>query len=329
MFVVKYRKLSYALSILLVLFSIFTISKWGLNYGIDFKGGSIIEVEYQGVRPSHDDITSIVKNSGVDSEIVVRPTGEKGYIIRTADLASSTMSVVTSNLTTSNFSTSTLGATSTATGNVTSAEKNNAVNKSTTTIGTIKRMDTVGPILGEELQSKSITSIILVILAIVLFITFAFRHVSKPVSSWKYGLAAIIALAHDVLVPTGIYAFLGRNGGYEIDALFVTAILVILGFSIHDTIVVFDRTRENLKLDDHHKEAFDKTVGKSISQTFARSINTSLTTILALVALFIFGAEATKNFSLVLIIGIVLGTYSSIFLGSPLLVTFWKAQKNK
>ena len=313
MFVVKYRKIFYTLSILLVLFSIFTISKWGLNYGIDFKGGSIIEVEYTGVRPSHDDITSVVKDSGVTSEIVVRPTGEKGYIIRTADLASSTMAVVTTNLVSATVGTSTVGTTT-----------------ATSTAGaTIKRMDTVGPILGAELQSKSITSIILVILAIVLFITFAFRHVSKPVSSWKYGLAAIVALAHDVLVPTGIYAFLGRSGGFEVDALFVTAILVILGFSVHDTIVVFDRTRENLKLDDHHKEAFDKTVGKSISQTFARSINTSLTTILALIALYIFGADATRNFSLILIIGIVLGTYSSIFLGSPLLVTFWKGQKNK
>ena len=319
MFVVKYRKIFYTLSTLLVLFSIFSITRWGLNYGIDFKGGSIIEVEYQGARPSHDDITSIVKNSGVTSEIVVRPTGDKGYIIRTASLASSTVNVVTANL---------LSATTTA-GTSTVGTVASTTAKVSTTGATIKRMDTVGPILGAELQSKSITSIILVILAIVLFITFAFRHVSKPVSSWKYGLAAIIALAHDVLVPTGIYAFLGRNGGFEVDALFVTAILVILGFSVHDTIVVFDRTRENLKLDDHHKEAFDKTVGKSISQTFARSINTSLTTILALIALFFFGADATRNFSLILIIGIVLGTYSSIFLGSPLLVTFWKSQKNK
>jgi len=340
MFVVKYRRIFYTLSTLLVLFSIFSITKYGLNYGIDFKGGSIIEVEYNGARPSHDEIISTVRSSGVTSEIVVRPTGDKGYIIRTADLASSTINLVTANL----VSPSALNGTSTAS----STENNSAstvingvagngiaggvagtVAGATSKIGTIKRMDTVGPILGQELQSKSVTSIILVILAIVLFITFAFRHVSKPVSSWKYGTAAIIALAHDVLVPTGIYAFLGRNGNYEVDALFVTALLVILGFSVHDTIVVFDRTRENLKIDDHHKEAFDKTVGKSISQTFARSINTSLTTILALVALYIFGADATRNFSLILIIGIVLGTYSSIFLGSPLLVTFWKSQKNK
>ncbi|MEI6042214.1 MAG: protein translocase subunit SecF [bacterium] len=325
MFVVKYRKIFYTLSILLVLFSIFSISKYGLNYGIDFKGGSIIEVEYKGAKPSHDEITSIVKNAGVTSEIVVRPTGDMGYIIRTADLASSTIDSVTASLKTG------VAGTSTATTSAVAAfsdSNNSGVATSTAIKGEIKRMDTVGPILGQELQSKAWTSILFVILAIVLFITFAFRHVSKPVSSWKYGLSAVIALAHDVLVPTGIYVFLGRNGGFEIDALFVTAILVILGFSVHDTIVVFDRTRENLKLDDHHKDAFDKTVGKSISQTFTRSINTSLVTVLALVALYIFGAEATRNFSLILIIGIVLGTYSSVFLGSPLLVTFWKGQKN-
>ncbi|MEI6553176.1 MAG: protein translocase subunit SecF [bacterium] len=326
MFVVKYRKIFYTLSTLLVLFSIFSIANWGLNYGIDFKGGTMIEVEYKGVRPAHDDVISIVKNAGVTSEIVVRPTGDKGYIIRTADLASSTITSVTNSLLSAGVSPS--SSTSTVAASV-SSTSTSSTSTGAVSGAVIKRLDTVGPILGQELQSKSITSIILVILAIVLFITFAFRHVSKPVSSWKYGLAAIIALAHDVLVPTGIYVFLGRNGGYEVDALFVTALLVILGFSVHDTIVVFDRTRENLKIDDHHKEAFDKTVGKSISQTFARSINTSLTTILALIALFIFGADATRNFSLILIIGIVLGTYSSIFLGSPLLVTFWKSQKNK
>lgn len=305
MFVVKYRKIFYTLSILLVLFSIFSIAKFGLNYGIDFKGGSIVEVEYSGgARPDKEVVQELVKNAGVSSEMIVRPTGDTGFIIRTESLSSTTISTITAALT----------GTSTA---------------SSTVVAKIKRFDTVGPILGQELQSKAWSSIVLVIIAIVLFITFVFRQVSKPVSSWKYGLAAIVALAHDVLVPTGIYVFLGRNGGYEIDALFVTAILVILGFSVHDTIVVFDRTRENLRHDENHRKSFDKIVGESISQTFTRSINTSMTTILAVLALFLFGAEATRNFSLILIIGLVLGTYSSIFLGSPLLVTFWKWQERK
>lgn len=310
MFIVKYRKIFYTLSILLVAFSIYSISTFGLNYGIDFKGGTIIEVEYANNRPVKEDVVSTIKNSGINGEIVIRPTGDSGFIIRTESLSSSTVNSLSTNL---------------VVGSATSTDGMVA----TTTIGTIKRFDTVGPILGQELQAKAWWSIVLVILAIVLFITFAFRHVSKPVSSWKYGLAAIISLMHDVLVPTGIYAYLGRNGGYEIDALFVTALLVILGFSVHDTIVVFDRTRENLRHDEGHKTAFDKIVGSSISQTFARSINTSLTTILALVVLFILGPSATSNFSLILIIGMVLGTYSSIFLGSPLLVTFWKWQKSR
>ena len=163
------------------------------------------------------------------------------------------------------------------------------------------------------------------------FIAFALRKVSEPVSSWKYGFIAVIALLHDVIVPTGVFAVLGHYFGYEIDTLFVTALLVVLGFSVHDTIVVFDRVRENLTLSKVHrdKNPFDKIIGQSVSQTFMRSINTSLTTILALVALYIFGAESTRHFSLALIVGITAGTYSSVFIGSPLLVTFDKWQNRK
>jgi preprotein translocase subunit SecF len=153
--------------------------------------------------------------------------------------------------------------------------------------------------------------------------------VSEPVSSWKYGLVAITALAHDVIIPTGIFAFLGRAGGFEVDALFVTALLVILGFSIHDTIVVFDRTREHLKNGELKQKSFAKVVGGAIAETFSRSINTSLTTMFALVVLWVLGPVATKNFALVMIIGIAVGTYSSIFIGSPLLVTLEQMQVKK
>jgi preprotein translocase subunit SecF len=160
------------------------------------------------------------------------------------------------------------------------------------------------------------------------FITFAFRKVSQPVASWKYGLITIFALFHDVLVPTGVFVALGHFYGFEVDTLFVTAILVILGFSVHDTIVVFDRVRENLKHANlsKGKTTFEEVVGASISQTFVRSINTSLTTLLALVVLYFVGPEVTKHFSLALLVGITAGTYSSIFLGSPLLVTVEKWQ---
>ncbi|TAK57569.1 protein translocase subunit SecF, partial [Patescibacteria group bacterium] len=179
-----------------------------------------------------------------------------------------------------------------------------------------------------ESAKKSFASIAIVIIAIVLFIAFAFRKVSEPVSSWKYGIIAIVALVHDVIVPTGVFAILGHFKGYEIDSLFVTALLVVLGFSVHDTIVVFDRVRENLKINRTYgkKQTFEQIVGNSISQTFTRSINTSLTVFLSLIVLYFVGGGATQHFTLALIIGIVAGTYSSIFLGSPLLVTIEKWQ---
>ena len=169
---------------------------------------------------------------------------------------------------------------------------------------------------------------------IVLFITFAFRKVSKSVlskdgrrvSSWEYGLATIVALLHDILIPVGIFVFLGRFYGLEIDLLFVSGLLAILGYSVHDTIVVFDRVRENLRLNDESKkdEKFEITIGVSVAQTFMRSINTSLTLLITLVALYLVGSGATKDFALLLTIGVIVGTYSSIFVASPLLVSFYR-----
>ncbi len=186
----------------------------------------------------------------------------------------------------------------------------------------------MGPILGEEALRKALVSIALVLIGIVLFITLAFRKVSEPVSSWKYGFTAIVALAHDIIIPTGVFSILGHFAGYEVDTLFVTALLVVLGFSVHDTIVVFDRVRENLK----HAPAkmpFMDIVGQSVSQTFTRSINTSLTTLIALVVLYILGGPTISHFVLALIVGIAAGTYSSIFIGSPLLVTLERVQAKK
>lgn len=295
MFVVTYRKLFYALSAIIIAVSLFSIYKWGLNPGIDFKGGSILEVEYTGTRPEQAKLITAIAPLNLDAS--VRSTGENGYIIRMRD--------------------------------ITTEEKvslSNAIGVFGTS--TEKRFDSVGPLLGTEALRKSLASVVLVIIAIVLFIAFAFRHVSEPISSWKYGIIAVIALIHDVIVPTGAFAILGHYKGYEVDTLFVTALLVVLGFSVHDTIVVFDRVRENLK-NASAKKPFDEIVGESISQTLTRSINTSLTTLLSLLVLYFVGGESTQQFSLALIIGIVAGTYSSIFLGSPLLVTVWKWQKNK
>jgi preprotein translocase subunit SecF len=196
---------------------------------------------------------------------------------------------------------------------------------------TLENYSSIGPVVGNELKNKSFTAIAVVILCIVLFITYAFRKVSEPVPSWKFGLATIVALFHDVIIPTGLFIIYAHYHGGEIDVLFVSAILAILGYSVHDTIVVFDRVREHLRVnrEQRTKETFDITVGKSVSETFGRSINTSLTIFLVLVVLYLIGGAATKNFTLVLLFGIIIGTYSSIFVASPLLVTLEKLQGKK
>ena len=293
MWVVKYRKLFYAFSGLLVLASVVSFFTWGLKPGVDFTGGTLIEVSYDGGRPDQTAVTTAL--AAVDPAVSVRlGTSEKGeqeFIVRLKEVSQEEKAAVMTAL---------------------------SLNGTATT--TIKTFDSIGPVLGAEALRKSIVSIILVILGIVLYITFAFRKVSEPVASWKYGLVAVIALVHDVIIPTGVFSILGHFKGYEVDTLFVTALLVILGFSVHDTIVVFDRVRENLHKAPA-KKPFGEIVGESVSQTFTRSINTSLTTLIALVVLYFVGGSTTEHFSLALIVGIAAGTYSSIFIGSTLLVT--------
>jgi preprotein translocase subunit SecF len=190
-----------------------------------------------------------------------------------------------------------------------------------------KSFDSIGPSVGKELTSKAIMAIILVSLAIICFIAFAFRKVSKPVSSWKYGIIAVITLFHDVAIPVGVFTLLSHFQGVEVDTLFVVAVLTILGLSVSDTIVVFDRIRENLR--NRVSTSFDETVGRSLEQSYVRSICTSLTVILVLLSLFFFGPSSTKYFALMLTAGMFFGTYSSIFLASPLLVLVeeWQVKK--
>jgi preprotein translocase subunit SecF len=190
---------------------------------------------------------------------------------------------------------------------------------------TFTQVNTVGPTIGAEMTKKAIIALVIVVLAILLFIAFSFREVSYPVSSWKYGVIAMVTLIHDIVIPTGIYTLLSKKYGAEIDTFFVIALLTIIGISISDKIVVFDRIRENLKVG-KEKRSFDEVVGASLSQTFTRSINTSVTVILALLALFFYGPVMTKWFTLTLIVGMIVGTYSSIFVASPLL-TYWNKKK--
>ena len=297
MTIVKYRKIFYTFSTVLILASIFSIFFWGLKPNIDFAGGSLLDVSFVGNRPTNEEVSKVLNDLDF-KDASVRSSGG-GFIIRLKEISQTEKDSIVAGLSVG--------------GKYTPVEKT---------------FSTIGPILGKEAIQKSLLSIILVLLAIVLFIAFAFRKVSKPVSSWIYGIVTVLALLHDVLVPTGIFAILGHFYGFEVDTLFVTALLVILGFSVHDTIVVFDRVRENLHKNENtgNKKSFETIVGESINETFVRSINTSLTVLLAILVLYIFGPETIKNFNLALLIGIFIGTYSSIFIGSTLLITInsWK-----
>ncbi len=299
MLIVRYRHVFFILTGILVSLSVFAVLSYGLRFSIEFTGGSIMTVSYPDGRPEKGLVESRLKGLPVGG-FTIRPSGDDRFILRTRDLGNDERVAV-------------MGALSVG--------------------GTVRAVadefNSVGPTIGEELKRKALVAIGLVILLITLFVTFVFRGVSKPVASWKYGIVVIVALVHDVLIPIGLFAFLGHVLGVEVDILFVTALLAILGYSINDTIVVFDRVRENLRVNQEtgRKEEFEMTVGRSVSQTFVRSMNTSVTTALALLAILFFGAEATQNFALALLTGVAAGTFSSIFLAAPLLVTLEKWQR--
>lgn len=301
MWVIKYKKIWYTLSVILLAASIFAIFTYGFRFSIDFRGGTITEVKYEGSFPAKGQIEAVLNRLDIGG-YSVRPSGDDSYVVRTKELTQEERN-----------------------------ELEEMLYSISSTKFTIERQNTIGPVAGSELQRKATVAIAVVVLMIVLFIAFAFRKVSNPISSWKYGLATVIALAHDVIIPTGIFVWLGHTAGYEIDLLFVTGLLAILGYSVHDSIVVFDRVRENLSINQDKKisEPFETTVGKSVSQTFARSINTSVTIFITLLALYIYGPAATKQFALLLTVGVIIGTYSSIFVASPLLVTFYNWQKKR
>ncbi len=294
MFIIRNRKIFIAISSLLFLASITAVAVFGLKFGIDFKGGAQSEISYTGERPETAEIQTAVAKLSF-GEVVIQPVGETDYTIKLRDLTETEHQSLLSAVTID--------------GKYKSEEKS---------------YTSIGPSIGKELKNKAIWAIILVMLAIILFITYAFRKVSRPVASWKYGLIAIVTLLHDIAIPTGLFAVISHFSGMEIDTLFIVALLTVLGLSVSDTIVVFDRIRENIK--DHTAKLFSETVGHSLSQTFARSINTSLTIILVLLSLYFFGPDSTKTFALVLSTGLFFGTYSSIFLASPLLVTVEKMQ---
>lgn len=295
MFILRFKKIFFALAIFLVVGSLVGIISKGFNWGVDFTGGSVIEIEYTELPiPSQEQLIATVKT--IIPNATVQRVGEQGFMIRTEELTQDSKDVLLDGI------------------------------KSTGTF-TEKKFTTIGPSVGKELRAKSILSIILISLAITLFVAFAFRSISEPVASWKYGIIVIAVLLHDIIIPAGFFAW----SGIQVDTLFVVGILTILGVSVNDTIVVFDRIRENLGRFHKGKNAlsFSNIVGKSIQETFTRSIMTSLTVLLALLALVLFGPESVKTLAITMFLGMFFGTYSSIFIAAPLLVIWnnWKERK--
>ena len=284
--ILKYKKIFFLLSGILVVLSIFSTVYFGLNLGIDFTGGSVLEFSSE---EKHENIQEVLNN--LDLGTFSLRESDNSYILRTRTIDEATKNQI-----------------------VESVGEGTAV----------ERFNTIGPTLGKELKEKALMALLFVIVAIIFFVAYAFRHVSTPVTSWKYGFATIIALVHDIFITIGVFAFAGYFFGIEITSLFITALLVILGYSINDTIVVFDRVRDNLNQIDENKreKEFDNVLNTSFRQTFLRSFNTSLTTLISLFVLYFIGIDSIKDFVLALIVGIISGTYSSIFLAVPLLSIF-------
>lgn len=291
------RKYFYVFSGTLMLLSVIALSVWGLKYGLDFTGGTLMEISAQGGPASGwqaDGIRNILASAGIN-DAVITPTQNSAFLIRYANSSDEKNQEVLAKL----------------------KEKFPDVQNT--------RLDYIGPSISSELKSKAIWALLVAVIGIAAYVAYAFRKVSRPVESWKYGVGAVVALVHDVLITVGIFAILGHLFNIEIDSTFIAALLTILGFSVHDTIVVYDRTRENLLRSGGEK--FDETVNRSLNETMARSINTSLTVLITLFAIFLFGGQSIKIFTLALLIGITFGTYSSIFVASALIVDWWKWEK--
>lgn len=300
----KHQNYFFVLPIVLITLSLAALVTFGLKPNIELSGGSLLQVHYIESRPDIETVKSQVSELNF-GEAIIQPSGEQDLVLRQRALT---------------------------------AEEKISLDDTLASLGNVEevRYTSIGPSIGKELVRKAWWAISLVVLSIIIYIAFAFRHVGDVVStsgrrtvrSWQYGIVAIITLVHDIVIPLGLYAWLGYYSGAEVGTLFIVALLTILGISINDTIVIFDRIRENLRLNAEAKkhEEFSQTVWHSITQTMARSINTSLTVVIMLLALVFFGPDSTKDMAITLTVGMIAGTYSSIFLASPLLVLIEKYQ---
>ena len=305
---IKTRKIWFTISGLAFIVSLAGFLLWGLKPGIDFTGGSLLEIEFANQRPSNTEISGALEPLKL-SDLTIQAIADKGVALRFGTIDEETHQKILTSLKDKFKQTMSGGE------GITLELK----------VLDEKRFYSIGPTIGQELKIKAFWAIGLATVAIILYIAWAFRKVSRPVASWKYGTIAVLALFHDVMITVGVFVFLGEIYGLEINATFIAAILTVFGFSVHDTIVVFDRTRENLLR--HVGKDFEEIVDLSIRETVVRSINTSMTAILALFSVLLLGGESIRDFTLALIVGIAVGTYSSIFIASPLLVTAEKIGK--
>jgi len=297
---IKYSKVWVTISGLTVAACLTLLVLWGLKPGIDFTGGSLLEISFSANRPANEKLQKTIADLDFKN-VVIQTSGEEGFIIRTNFLNEEEHQRLLKELRRQY-----------ETGGNQLREEN---------------FETIGSAVSSQLRKRAIWAIILVNLGIILYVAYAFRGVSRPVASWKYGVLAIVALIHDILLVVGIFAVLGHFWGVEVDTGFVVALLTVLGFSVTDTIVVYDRIRENLL--HHSSEEFGEMVNNGLNQTLMRSICTTLSTLLPLFALYFLGGSTIHNFALALLIGLASGAYSSIFIASPLLVLSQRWQRQK
>lgn len=290
---IKYRSLFYAFSLILSVLSVVAVSVWGLRLGIDFKGGTLMEVQFAPeLFPTADLVREKLTPLNLQS-LSVQPTANATHLLRYLSSDETTNDRVLGELKTFDENLKQL------------------------------RVDFIGASVSDQIKRQAFSGTALALVGIALYIAWAFRRVSQPIRSWEYGMGAIIALAHDIIITIGVFSVLGRFFGIEVGIPFIAALLTILGYSVNDTIVVYDRVRENL-LRARSKTDFEAIVNHSLNETIVRSINTSVTVIIVLIAIALLGGESVRWFAVALLVGVGFGTYSSIFIASALLVTRYR-----
>lgn len=298
-FLGKKKILWLAISVVIMIPGIIALSVWKLPLGIDFRGGAQFELKFD-KAPTQEALKQKITSYPEARGVTVTTAEGESFIVRVLPISEGEYKEISKKLET-DFGTY-----------------------------TEKQFQSVGPSVSKDLTRKAITAVVIATLLIILYLAYSFRGVSHPVSSWRFGLVAAVALLHDLLISIGVFAILAHYFNYEVDSSFITAMLTIMGFSVHDTIVVFDRIRENLTKNRVATAAeFEQVADDSLGETLNRSIATSLTVIFTLSALAILGGESIRGFVVTLLVGIFIGTYSSIFTATPLLVLWQQRVFNK